>query len=154
MIIIASKSAFWKQYLRHQPGLVISIGDPGDTSPRNLHYVKVPVLRLEFEDHCDPDPTALGPQNHHIRILLFAARTTAPLLVHCHAGLSRSPAAALIILTQQLGGAGYEHKALHQLLANYPRIHPNQRMLTLADQQMGTQLESCVSMSGIWSDEG
>ncbi len=56
--------------------------------------------------------------------------------VHCFQGVSRSTAAALIVLAAASGGATAE-ALLDQLDRVRPKNWPNSRMITLADQLMG-----------------
>jgi len=79
---------------------VISIGDRNDPGPP-LRAGSRPVLRLAFDDVSRPHPGYYAPQPRHVaRIIAFARAipTGAGLLVHCAAGISRSPAAAIIAL--------------------------------------------------------
>jgi predicted protein tyrosine phosphatase len=54
------------------------------------------------------------------------------LLVHCQSGISRSSAAAAIVLAVALG-PGRETEALEHVRSVHPSGRPNKRMLELAD---------------------
>jgi predicted protein tyrosine phosphatase len=68
--------------------------------------------------------------------LAFARLQNGALLVHCHAGISRSGAMAYALLAEALG-PGREAQALEELLAQRPIIVPNGRVVMLADQVLG-----------------
>lgn len=61
---------------------------------------------------------------------------TARLVVTCHAGISRSPAAALILLAQKLGPERLE-EAGAILDVVRPQAEPNLLLCRLADEQLG-----------------
>lgn len=78
------------------------------------------------------------PFGGHIHRLIEFARGLVPsdrVLVHCHMGVSRSPAAVLIIATALTGSAD---KAMEALRAAVPSelYEPNPRMISLADRQL------------------
>lgn len=59
-------------------------------------------------------------------------------VVHCFAGVSRSPAAAFILACQALG-EGREEEALRYVLSLRPQAIPNGLVVRLADELMGTE---------------
>ena len=68
---------------------------------------------------------------------IAASRTDAVrLVVHCHHGQSRSPAAAFIALALALG-PGREREAFERVLARTVRPWPNRLMIELADRVLG-----------------
>jgi predicted protein tyrosine phosphatase len=90
-----------------QPRHIISITDPGTLAPVVAGLLPECHLRLEFHDIGMPQEGAVAPQQEHIEhILTFAARWDRqhPLLVHCHAGVSRSMATAVIVHTLNARG--------------------------------------------------
>lgn len=82
----------------------LSIGDPGDASPRNLAGFAA-VLRMEFLD-CDgsepgvPETALVRPSQIadllDFLLALHAAEIRYRLAVHCRMGVSRSAAVALV----------------------------------------------------------
>lgn len=115
---------------------VLSIVDPEDTAPPMAAALGHLVLRFhDVEDlvgcRCS------GPSGEHIAQIIAFAGTLTPedrCLVHCHAGISRSPAAVLIILAVLTGSAA---EAVIALRALEPVVyHPNSLMLDLADLQL------------------
>ena len=73
---------------------------------------------------------------HIVKVLEFGERVHAHpkghVLVHCHAGISRSTAAAAILMTQH--APGQEEAAFLKLLGLRKHGWPNTRMVEFADQ--------------------
>lgn len=100
------------------------------------------TLLLRFQDIDASQPE--GPTAEHAeKIIAFAdqvrsahARTPARLLVHCHAGISRSTASAYIALVRDLGvdRAADAFRALLRITIN---PWPNRRLVSLADNALG-----------------
>jgi predicted protein tyrosine phosphatase len=117
---------------------LISIGGPSDREPAGFYNV-VQRLRLVFEDVSSQASGGAAPDD--IERLVAFARTVdlskGHLLVHCQAGISRSSAAAAIVIAVRLG-SGREDEALDLLWQIHPPAHPNRHMLALADEILGT----------------
>jgi predicted protein tyrosine phosphatase len=86
---------------RYEPGereVCISIADP-DTDPARLSRRFAAVLRLNFTDVVEPeDPSDVIFSDDHaraIRDFIDSWPDAARIVVHCHAGMSRSPGVAL-----------------------------------------------------------
>ena len=77
----------------------------------------------------------IEPQEFHIeRALLFADQIgDGLLLIHCHAGISRSSAIALAIIAKTLG-VGKEMEALKVLKKINPYARPNKLMVWMTDE--------------------
>jgi len=118
---------------------VLSILDAAVPVPRDLagyaalrqHWI------LRFHDVSWPIPgaTLAGPGDVET-LLTFGqelrdAGTGARLLLHCHAGVSRSAAAALVLLVQH--HPGQEAAALDLVRRRRPVAQPNRRLVALAD---------------------
>lgn len=119
---------------------VLSILDPGMPKPKILeHYESLRHHRtLHFHDIAQPMAGAQAPSREHIAALLDYGRETiatlgadAHLLIHCHAGVSRSTAAAAILLAQHRPGA--EEAVLRAVVQRRPIAIPNVRMIAYAD---------------------
>jgi predicted protein tyrosine phosphatase len=96
-------------------------------------------FRLRVNDIVEPAEGAIAPARHHIEDMLTFARTwrrEAPFLVHCWAGISRSTAAAYIMLCD-IKGAGYEQTIARELRALAPHAQPNRLMIKHADEILG-----------------
>jgi predicted protein tyrosine phosphatase len=86
---------------------VLSILDPGWPDPEAI--ARFPAHRriaLRFHDVIAPSPGAVVPSEQDVAHLLefgreaMAAGPQAHLLIHCHAGVSRSTASAALLLAQ------------------------------------------------------
>ena len=140
--------------LADMPGLVrtlgvrylVSIIQPAEQPPTppgidpDRHY------RCEVHDIVQPIPGEVMPQTGHIAELIAFLATwdgSTPLLTHCHAGISRSSAVALIAHVLQTGDPAKSAKALRDA-SNY--ASPNRRIVALAD--------SILASAAIWSRPG
>jgi predicted protein tyrosine phosphatase len=69
-------------------------GTPGSVVPDGH-------LKIQMHDISEPRPGFIAPEREHLEVLLdFAQRwqQAGPLVIHCYAGVSRSTAAALVVL--------------------------------------------------------
>lgn len=117
---------------------IVSIMDPGCAVPEVFgSFDAHERLDLRFHDIIDPQPGMVIPNKDHIgQLLLFgeammASKSPVKLLVHCHAGVSRSSAAAVLLLVGAHPDA--PERALPRLLSVAPNAWPNLRMIELGD---------------------
>jgi predicted protein tyrosine phosphatase len=92
-------------------------------------------LRLAVNDVADVNDADMPPNAQHIERLLEFGRgwtAEAPMLVHCWAGISRSTAAAYILLCDR-SGPGPELEIARDLRYRAPHACPNSLMIRLAD---------------------
>jgi predicted protein tyrosine phosphatase len=123
---------------------VLSILDPGFPDPEAFGaYGEHERLQLRFNDVIDEQPGMLAPQAEHVeRLLAFgrdligAPRESAHLLVHCHAGVSRSTAAMTLLLAQARPDRPAA-AALAEVVRIRPVAWPNLRMIELGDALLG-----------------
>ena len=123
---------------------VLSILDPGVPVPADFDSFPVHErLELRFHDIIDDQPDMQLPCAEHIeRLLRFVQRLLDEprpekhLLVHCHAGFSRSPASALLIMAK-LRPEVPAAALMLELLRIRPRVWPNLRMLEIGDGLLG-----------------
>jgi predicted protein tyrosine phosphatase len=127
-----------------RPTHVLSILDPDWPVPEAFgSYGEHEKLELRFHDVIDKMHAQVMPREEHVTALLSFGRdllaeppTEAHLLVHCHAGISRSTAAMTLILAQ-----GLPHVPAPEILAEVLRIRdkawPNLRMLEMGDAMLG-----------------
>lgn len=116
---------------------VVSIIDPSLPEPPT--FDDYPPHRREtfrFDDVIDPRPGYEPPVSDDVeRLLEFGTQIQAEpvrhLLVHCHAGISRSTAASAILLAQF--NRGREADAFALIRRIRPRSWPNSRMVQMAD---------------------
>jgi predicted protein tyrosine phosphatase len=117
---------------------VLSIIDTHEPRPPALDdYLDIDHELIRFDDVVAEYPgfEACTP-NHIARLLAFGERVHAAadshVLVHCHAGVSRSTAAAGILLCQH--APGHEEAAFLRLLQLRKHGWPNTRMVEFADR--------------------
>ena len=118
---------------------VLSIIDPDEPDPAALRrYRDVERLLIRCDDIVAPYSGFQAPSREDVeRLVSFGA--TLPdeahgghLLIHCHAGISRSTAAAGIVMAQH--NPGREEEAFLHLLDMRPHAWPNTRIVTFADE--------------------
>lgn len=116
---------------------LVSILDPTHPTPDPLHAGEHDRLELRFDDIIAPRPGLEMPQPDHAkRIIEFGRAARAhedpAFLVHCHAGVSRSTAAALLLLAD----AGL-HNLPDRLLAIRGKAWPNLRLVDYGARALG-----------------
>jgi predicted protein tyrosine phosphatase len=121
---------------------VLSILDPGAPEPEAFTAFD-PHRRLElrFHDVIEVGSGWVAPESCDIEQLLAFGRDLTEargthLLVHCHAGVSRSTAAATLILAQTRPDRPAD-EALLTVVRQRPRAWPNLRILELGDALLG-----------------
>jgi predicted protein tyrosine phosphatase len=121
---------------------VLSILDPGWPEPESLSGFDINRrLRLRFHDVIESQPGWIAPERWDVELLLafsrgLAASEDAHLLVHCHAGVSRSTAAATLVIAQARPDRSGE-EILQEVVRLRPRAWPNLRILELGDEILG-----------------
>ncbi|HEX8046354.1 tyrosine phosphatase family protein [Rhizobium sp.] len=81
----------------------------------------------------------IAPQETHVRAIVDFAKSwdrTAPLLIHCWMGVSRSPAAALIAALA-VHPEEDDIALAHRLRAASPYATPNTRLVMIGDEVLG-----------------
>jgi predicted protein tyrosine phosphatase len=121
---------------------VLSIIDPHEPEPvvfDRFHPHRRQTLR--FDDVMSRSAGTQAPEDDHLETLLAFGRAieeagdATHLLIHCHAGVSRSTAAAAILMAQH--NAGREADAFLALLDLRAQAWPNTRMVQIADRLLG-----------------
>ena len=118
---------------------VLSILDPHYPDPDDFgSYGELERLELRFDDIIDPVPGKILPAVEHVESILrfghslASAGASARLLVHCHAGVSRSTAATILLLAQ-----AQPTVRATEIVAEVARIRgkawPNLRIIELGD---------------------
>jgi predicted protein tyrosine phosphatase len=121
---------------------VLSIIDPQEPEPDAFRfYPSHERLTLRFDDIVASYPGFQAPGRDDVKKLLDfgqsldSAGREGHLLVHCHAGISRSTAATAILLAQP--NPGREREAFLALLDLRNHAWPNTRMVEFADDLLG-----------------
>ena len=121
---------------------VLSILDPDYPVPEAFgQYGEHERLELRFHDIIEETPGSVLPgQEHTEQILAFGrslmADPSANLLVHCHAGISRSTAAMALILAQAQPALPAE-AVLAQVHAIREKAWPNILIMEMGDAMLG-----------------
>jgi len=96
-------------------------------------------LRLGVDDVADDYLSERAPRAAHVESLIAFGRlwsAEAPILVHCWAGVSRSMAAAFVLLCDR-HGPGRELEIAHALRWRAAHAYPNPLIVRLADEALG-----------------
>jgi predicted protein tyrosine phosphatase len=120
---------------------VVSIIDPEYADPAVFSQYGPHVREtFRFDDVIDLRPGYTAPGADEVERLLelgeeLADAPAGHLLVHCHAGISRSTAASAILLAQF--NPGRELEVFQHIRRIRPRSWPNSRMVLIADGLLG-----------------
>ena len=117
---------------------VITIEDTTIEEPFRVEDNGPQQLVLRFDDISVPMDGYVEPDESHIHAALafaykIAKDTGGSILIHCHAGISRSSAIALAIIAQRLG-RGKEKEAVTQLEMINPNCRPNKSLVWMTDE--------------------
>lgn len=121
---------------------VVSILDPAEPEPAAFAaFPRHDRLTLRFDDVIEPRRIYQPPMPEHIERLLgfgqeIGAEKLPNLLIHCHAGVSRSTAAAAALLVQAFP-AIHPNEIFAHIGRVRPQAWPNSRMIGFADDQLG-----------------
>lgn len=123
---------------------VLSILDPGYPEPEAFtDYDPHHRLTMRFHDIIGPWSGYEVPEPHHVEALIAfgeeldtAGEAVRHLLVHCHAGISRSTAALATLMTRKTP-IGAEAAVFAQIRRIRPQAWPNSRMIGFADALLG-----------------
>ncbi len=108
-------------------------------------------LRLSLADIVAPDGDHIAPTESHVLDMLAFAQAwdrSAPLLIHCYAGVSRSTAAAMIIVAA-LRPERDEYDIAQTLRQRSPTATPNPLLICHADahlQRSGKLIAAAASI--------
>ncbi len=154
MIIISPLETVAEVAAEHPGAFVCGLLGPEMAHP-DLPVAETRRLRLTFHDVSEARDGMEAPDVRHMRELIAfldqwrAAAERHPLIVHCWAGISRSPAAAFIAACM-LHPRREETSLAAQLRALAPDVTPNIRMVRLADALLvrNGRLEAAVRAIG------
>ena len=134
---------------------VLSILDPDWPDPPEFEdYAPHRRLGLRFHDIIDPMPGRSAPtRDDVVRLLAFGHELSdaeaCHLLVHCHAGVSRSTAATALILAQAHPGLP-AREVLDAVSRIRPRAWPNLRILEFGDELLGRSGEIAAAAALVY----
>ena len=134
---------------------VLSILDPDMLDPPAFAaFAPHRRLGLRFHDIIETRPNCLAPQKVDVERLLTFGRelieeAPAHLLIHCHAGVSRSTASAALILAQTRTDRP-AIEALEAVSQIRPRAWPNLRILEFGDELLRRNGEIVAAVAAIY----
>ena len=120
---------------------VLSILDPDHPVPEAFGaFGEHAKLELRFHDIVDPRPGEILPSPEHVDAILAFGRTLHPdsasLLVHCHAGISRSTASMALLIAQAMPDM-QATDVLRTVHGIREKAWPNLRLIELGDAALG-----------------
>jgi predicted protein tyrosine phosphatase len=121
------------------PDRIVSLLDPDFEFPETGLAYGGKHLTLRFHDAHVASPGQVLPGAEHVDDLLaFVGRwdRSAPILIHCRAGIGRSTAAAFITACLHNPHAD-EREIAHALRSASPLARPNETLIKLADAALG-----------------
>jgi predicted protein tyrosine phosphatase len=137
-LLITPYSELLPAVRRHRPSHVLSVlADPVVETPKGIAPER--HLQISMHDIFEPADDMVAPSRDHIAHILSFGRgwdRSEPFLVHCWAGISRSTAAAYILLCD-MHGPGHELTIAKALRFHAPHAQPNSLMLRHADVLLG-----------------
>ena len=120
--------------------VVTLLGDgDGDRMLRPLGVPPANHLWLRLHDITEPMDGYITPQSEHVERLVEFVRSwdqSAPMVVHCYAGISRSTASAFTTVCA-LNPHRDENNIAQALRRASPTATPNIRIVSLADRLLG-----------------
>lgn len=154
-IVVSSLARLADTARLHNPRDMITLINSGTPVTRPDCIEADRHLFLGFNDITEPQPGMTPPGEEHVLQLITFARNwdrTAPLLIHCFAGISRSTAAAYIsaiaIEPEQDEGA-----LARELRRRAPSATPNGRLVAIADEILGRDGRMIDAVGGIGRGE-
>jgi predicted protein tyrosine phosphatase len=135
MIVVCPRSRLEAVLADARPGRLVSLLSIGHEPFRPETIPAEHQLHLSMHDIVEDRPGLVSPAAAHVEALLSFARRwdrRAPLLIHCYAGVSRSPAAAFIVAAA-LQPERDELELARELRALSPSATPNPCLVRLAD---------------------
>lgn len=137
-ILVCPLSQVLKLIRTRTPERIVSLLDPDFTFPETGPAYLGRHLRLCLHDVHDVTEGQVVPTAKHVEELLdflAAWKRAAPLLIHCHAGIGRSPATAFIAAC--LHNPDVDERTIAAALRRAsPLARPNETLIKLADSAM------------------
>lgn len=119
----------------YQPSHIVTLLSPLHMIPTPPGFDRRRHLQLALDDVSDARAADFPPGREHIdRLLAFSREwdASAPLLIHCWAGISRSMASAFTVLCDRLG-PGREIEIALAMRRRAPHAQPNALLVRHAD---------------------
>ena len=149
-VLICPYSGLNTAVKRHRPSHLLSLlVEPFVPTPDAIRPDR--HLRISVHDISEAIDGLVCPEHSHISEVVDFARgwdRKEPFLVHCWAGISRSTAAAFIVLCD-IHGSGHERRIAQALRYYAPHAQPNRLMVQHADhllQRKGEMIAAVAAM--------
>ena len=136
---------------RYKPSHLMTLLSPG-------HMIETPDgiqtgrhLRLGLNDVSAAEMSDDPPNENHVEQLIRFGRSwdaKAPMLIHCWAGVSRSTAAAYILLCDRFGPFR-ENEIAKALRLRAPHAAPNPMLVEFADKALGRNGRMSMAIEAI-----
>ncbi len=139
MIYVSPLSAVEKAVETLKPSHLISLLDANSMIPTPDGIAPARHLRLGINDIHAPADDLVCPAQEHVEELIAFVRgwdRSAPMLVHCWAGISRSTSSAYVALCA-INEPGTEMAFARLLRQRGPHANPNPRIVALGDALLG-----------------
>jgi predicted protein tyrosine phosphatase len=156
MIIVTSLRDSHAQLAAHSATRAISILSPDTPHPTFANLGEGQHLRLTFHDVTADAPGLEGPKMGDAERLVQFIRAwdrSAPMLIHCWAGISRSTASAFTAMCL-LRPDEHEEELAFELRDASPSATPNRLIISQVDQLLGRKgrMERAIAAIGRGAD--
>jgi predicted protein tyrosine phosphatase len=151
LILVTPLSAVEETVRRYKPSHAVTLLAPEHMIEPLEGLLPDRHLRLGMHDVADERTSDCAPCADHVKKLIDFGRTwkaTAPMLVHCWAGVSRSMAAAYILLSDKLG-PGSEMEIARAIRMRAPHAYPNPLLVKLADDALGRHGQMVAAVDSV-----
>src|SRR5690606_8208428 len=140
MVLIVGGPAPLAQVIEaRRPSHVITLLDPATLIETPAGITPDRHLKVGVNDICEPIEGMVPPDETTIAQVLEFGRTwdeTAPMVVHCWAGISRSTATAFALACERSPEVS-ELEIARVMRRAAPHAYPNRRIVALADDLLG-----------------
>lgn len=140
-VIVTPLSVLPDAIRQHRPSHIVTLLSPEHMIQTPDGFDPARHLRLGVNDIAENWMGEAPPAENHVATLIEFGRSwdaSAPMLVHCWAGVSRSMAAAYTVLCDR-AGPGSEMEIAQAIRARAPHAYPNRLIVRLADQKLGRE---------------
>jgi predicted protein tyrosine phosphatase len=130
---------------------LVTVLTAGASLVRPCEIARERHLRIAVSDIDKPVDGHVLPGEEHIdRLLAFTEKwdRTDPMVIHCYAGVSRSPAAAYVVACA-LAPHRCEFELAQELRRVSPTATPNRRLIALADRRLGREGRMVAAIAAI-----
>ena len=139
MILVSPLSALPGALSAYRPSHLVTLLSPEHMIQTPNGFPPERHLRLGLNDITDARSGEAPPQAHHMAQIIAFGRQwdgSAPMIVHCWAGVSRSMAAAFTLLCER-SAPGREREIAQAIRARAPHASPNRLLVRFADEALG-----------------